>query len=502
MGYIKQTFIDNKTVIKAEHLDHIEDGIVNLEKSIEDLGGVLPEGVGTAYPFTYEGYLGTGGALVSSTNCGTTEYIDISSARSIYYNGRMGYVAGKEFYAIGFYDENKNFLPNISVMGTGSVVTTYIKLTEEYSNAKYVRGSWSKGTVSDAEVAEFVFMLNGKPEAKKKTFAVLCDSIGTHGNSGEYSNVVEIEITEEDVGKELNAYISYYDVHTGGGEKDFSVGSPMEFNLAGVTYTEQDNGKLITFVPTAEDVGKKVGRVYNWNPNTLKTWWLWLAEAYNLEPIPVCWASSAISSHEAGTADNPTDGLGGGRVKTAYAWHDSQIRKCGKRIPGTMTRIAPDYIIIARGTNDYSHASGTTITKDYFNSPETWEYPEDDKVGNYYGIKEAISVTIKKMRATYPKSKIILCTIPYNTRGNKTTFPRAFGGKSYVSFNNAIRECADFFGCGLIDFAKCGITHENISDYDDNNDGVHLNAKGHELAGRKAIADFANYETDLIWKEK
>ena len=106
-------------------------------------------------------------------------------------------------------------------------------------------------------------------------------------------------------------------------------------------------------------------------------------------------------------------------------------------------------------------------------------------------------MTIKNMRAAYPKAKIFLCTIPYNTRGNKTTFPRSFGGKSYVSFNNAIRECADFFGTGLIDFAKCGVTHENISTYTD--DGVHLNAAGHKLAGLKAISDFANYETDLFY---
>ena len=40
-----------------------------------------------------------------------------------------------------------------------------------------------------------------------------------------------------------------------------------------------------------------------------------------------------------------------------------------------MNRTAPDYIIIARGTNDWSHASGTTITKEYFDNPESWEYP-------------------------------------------------------------------------------------------------------------------------------
>ena len=501
MGYSRQDFEDNKTILKAAHLNHIEDGIMALENAIEELGGNISDTVvGTAYPFSSEGYLGTGGALTSSPNAGTTgttDYLDITSATSIYYHGRMGYSDGKEYYAIGFYDANKKFLPSISVMGTGSIMTTYFKLTEEHKDAVYVRGSWSKGSaVSDAEVAEFLFMLDGKPAPKKKTFAVLCDSIGTHGNSGEYCNLPEIEVTEEDIGKTLSAYLTYYDVHNAG-DQGSSTGAAINFTIGGQTFTEQNNGQQITFVPTAADVGKKVGKVYDWNGNDLKTWWLWLAEAYNMEPLPVCWASSAISSHESGTS-NPTDGLGGGRVKNSYAWHESQVRKCGTRIPGTMNRIAPDYILIARGTNDWSHASGTTITENYFDDPENWTYPTDDKVGDYYGIKEAVAMTVKNMRAAYPTSKIFLCTIPYNTRGTKSTFPGCFGGKSYVSFNRAIRECAEFFGCGLIDFAGCGVTHENVGTY--TTDGVHLNAKGHELAGRKAIADFANSETDLLWE--
>ena len=34
MAYVTQTFENNKTVLKAEHLQHIEEGIVNLEKCI------------------------------------------------------------------------------------------------------------------------------------------------------------------------------------------------------------------------------------------------------------------------------------------------------------------------------------------------------------------------------------------------------------------------------------------------------------------------------------
>ena len=403
------------------------------------------------------------------------------------------------YYSIGFYDADKKFIEHLSIAGTGNIETYYITLDEKYDEAVYVRGSWARGpNLQIEDTYDFIFIIDGKPESPtvpnvpdtsdgpKKRFAVLCDSIGTHGNSGDYCNVVEVEIGPEDVGVELNAYLTYYDVHdTNDGSK--STGPAIEFVLGGQTFTEADNGKLITFTPTAEDIGKKVGRVYNYNPNSLKTWWLWLAEAYNMEPVPVCWSSSSISSHETTTP----------RLVNSYAWHDSQVRKCGVRKPGSNERTAPDYIIIARGCNDWSHGQGTLITDGFFDNPETWTYPTTDVVGSYFGIKEAVSLTVKKMREAYPKAKIYLCTITYNNRGSKNTFPPCYGGKSMVSFNNAIRECAEFFGCGLLDLAACGVTHENLKTFAP--DGTHLNAAGHKLAGEKAIADFGSQETTLYW---
>ena len=430
--------------------------------------------------FTEVGYLGQDGAMVpepAGNLTRTTDYINITQAQRLYYHGRMGNV--NHYYSIAFYDYNKKFIPELSICGTGNVETYNIELTDKYKKATYVRASWAKGSSLSVDATyAFVFIVDGPiPQKPEKRFAVLCDSIGTHGNSGEYCNVVEVEIMPEDVGVELNAYLTYYDVHnTNNGSS--STGPAIEFVLGGQTFTEADNGKLITFTPTAEDIGKKVGRVYNYNPNSLKTWWMWLAEAYNMEPIPVCWSSSSISSHETTTP----------RLVNSYAWHDSQVRKCGVRIPGSNDRIAPDYIIIARGCNDWSHGKGTLITDGYFDNPETWTYPMTDEVGTYYGIKEAISLTVKNMREAYPKAKIYLCTITMNNRGSKNTFPPCYGGKSMVSFNRAIRECAEFFGCGLLDLASCGVTYENLKTYAP--DGTHLNAAGHKLAGKKAIADF------------
>ena len=444
---------------------------------------------GVEYPFSQFGYLGPNGVLTDTYSDNvyyTTDYIDITKAASIYYHGRMGPVSN--YYSIAFYDADKKFIPSLSICGTGNIETYNIALTDKYDEAVYVRGSWARGPNLDiSDTYDFVFILDGKPaepEAPKKKFAVLCDSIGTHGNEGDYCNVVEVIIGQEDVGVELNAYLTYYDVHDAG-DRGKPTGTAKEFVIGGQTYTEADNGKLITFTPTVDDIGKKVGRVYDYNGNSMKTWWLWFAEAFNMEPIPVCWSSSSICSHETSVP----------RLVNSYAWHDSQIRKCGIRKPGSNDRIAPDYIIIARGTNDWSHSKGTIITDGYFDNPETWTYPTTDVVGSYYGIKEAVSLTVKKMRTAYPKAKIFLCTMPFNNRGGD--FPGIYGGKSWVSFNNAIRECAEFFGCGLIDFAACGLTQESLGIY--TSDGTHLNAAGHKLAGEKAIADFSSQETSLFW---
>ena len=114
----------------------------------------IPRGLEAAdkaveYPFSYDGYLGPGGVLMptSSPDAGssnvtrTTEYIDITDAKSIYYHGRMGPV--NNYYSVGFYDADKNFIEEISISGTGNIETYYITLDEKYDEAVYVRGSWA-----------------------------------------------------------------------------------------------------------------------------------------------------------------------------------------------------------------------------------------------------------------------------------------------------------------------------------------------------------------------
>jgi len=250
-----------------------------------------------------------------------------------------------------------------------------------------------------------------------KTIAILGDSISTNGNSGNNANVPEIKITNDDVGVTLSAYVTNKDVDAG-------------LSIGGTTYTSSDIGNEVTFTPTAGDVGKIIGRPLDYNGNSRTVWWEHVKNALGGTYLPVCWSGSSITSHEAGDDE----------YKASYAWHESQIRKCGIRTPGSMDRTAPDVIIIYRGTNDVTHMSYAVLTDGFFDSPR-WEYPDwikpdmsdpstwirPDRLPNNeyreYGFLEGLCYTVKTLRERYPKARIFLCTLNVFKRINYATYP-------------------------------------------------------------------------------
>ena len=109
-----------------------------------------------------------------------------------------------------------------------------------------------------------------------------------------------------------------------------------------------------------------------------------------------------------------------------------------------------------------------------------------------YGFKEAYCLTIKKIRERYPKAIIICCTLNVFKRINYSEFPTNNGVNTLPEYNNAIREVANYMGCGLIEFDKDGITFENcyptyISDSE--TIPTHPNAVGHAKMAEKAYKD-------------
>ena len=309
-----------------------------------------------------------------------------------------------------------------------------------------------------------------------KNVAILGDSISTNGNDGEDKNAVEITIEDEDVDVELSAYLTYYDVQA-------------ELSLGGHTFTSGEIGTEVTFTPTQDDVGKVIGRPKTFNANSDIIWWEFAKNNLGFNAIPVCWSGASICSHE---QDNE-------QLKASNFFHDAMIRKCGIRTPGSMTRTAPDYIIIFGGCNDMTHPPYARLTTDFFDSG-TFEVPQTDVVAegnpNTYGFKEAYSILISKLRATYPSSKIYLCTLSVFKRVNKDHFPVNNGINTWSQFNNAIREIADYFGCGVIEFDKCGITFENCYVYGyitySSTTPTHPSNKGHAVMGGQAIKNLLN----------
>lgn len=304
---------------------------------------------------------------------------------------------------------------------------------------------------------------------KNKNVAILGDSISTNGTDGDFPNVPEITVQAADVGVELKAYLTYYDVQGG-------------LSLGGHTFTSDEIGTEVTFTPTNEDVGKKIGVPYNYNSASTVVWWEVMKEQLGFNPIPACWSGSSITSHEGNTA----------QYKTSYAWHEAQIRKCGIRTAGTMNRTAPDVVFIYRGTNDFSHSPYTLLTDNYFDN-YNWTYPENDSVSGGYGYKEGLCLTIKKIRDAYPNAKIFLCTLNVFKRINYSHFPTNNGINSLPQYNDAIREVANFMGCGVINFDQDGITFENCYSQGYITDSAtiptHPSNKGHKAMGLKAIAD-------------
>lgn len=305
------------------------------------------------------------------------------------------------------------------------------------------------------------------------TVAVIGDSISTNGNDGENANVPEITITEEDVGVELSAYLTYYDVQN-------------NLSLGGHTYTSSEIGTEVTFTPLQADIGKSIGVPNNYNPNATTVWWEVMKDELGCDVIPVCWSGSSITSHEQNTDTR----------KTSHAWHEAQIRKCGIRTPGTMNRTEPDAIIIYRGTNDFSHEPYALLTDGYPFDSLSNPVHNDDTVDGGYGYKEGLIKTISALRNRYKNAKIILCTLNIFKRVN-TAYPVTNGNNSLPQYNQAIREVADYMGCGLIEFDKDGITYSNCYSegyiVDSETIPTHPSNKGHKVMGLKAIADIKAY---------
>ena len=348
---------------------------------------------------------------------------------------------------------------------------------ENYATKEYVNNSVVGGV--DGELTVNWDSIHNKPSLMQVSFqpGMKIAILGASNSTKPGRDAAEITVTPEDVGVQLSAYVTYYDIDT---------------TIGGYKITSSDVGNEITFTPTSADVGKQVGKPNTYSGNSgVKVWWMHLEEEFGCEVIPVCWSGSGMSSHEESTP----------KYKCAHSFHESQIRKCGIRTPGTMERTAPDLILFCRAGNDVTHEPFCTITENYFDDPN-WTYPTTDlKSDGTYGALECVALTIQKLREAYPFTPIVLGTMPFMKRINYETFPVNNGLYSWPYYNKKLREAAEFFGIHTIDFDKVNITFENIYPtyaQDSAEKPVHQNNAGHFLLASQAKKDLITKVGDVF----
>lgn len=410
-----------------------------------------------------------------------SSYYKIEDNKIVEYNNSSNYVST-------FFDVKENEFYEINLVQASPIVIRYC-FTDDENNVVSYGGNYGDYSIGNPvreyfenyivkvpsratklfisgynySLLNYVYKLEASDKSNLygKTISLIGDSISTKENK----NAVEIKIEKDDVGIELSAYLTYYDVKA-------------NLSLGGHIFTEDEIGTEVTFKPIDSDVGKVIGRPANYNDESITTWWETLEEKLGVKVNPVCWSGSSVTSHESNKDI----------YKTSYAWHEAQIRKCGIRKVGSMSRLAPDIIIIYRGTNDFSHSPYAQLTDiDEVN----FNYSNNDKFNENYSYTLGLITTIQKIRETYPKTRIFICTLNVFKRVQYTSFPTRNGINSLPQYNNNIRKIANFMGCDVIEFDKNGITFENCYNEGYMTDSeimpTHPNTKGHSMLANKAI---------------
>ena len=410
---------------------------------------------------------------------GTTYYTPIHIVGYYYYKDDFTYVSGESGSLANYWQQftapvGATLLRLTVYIGNSytnyDTVDDYLKATHDLHEYGYVttgvQPTYQK-RMHSVYAFDDIFHSN---LLKGKTIAVMGDSIGTRLGY----NDPEILIGADDVGVELSAYLTSVDVNNG-------------LSIAGHTYTSEEIGEEVTFTPTSDDIGKSIGTPLNHGAAADVRWWQMVCERFGMKAINASFSGSTMVSQESNTTTT---------YKASCAWHEATIRRCGIRVAGSMTRLAPDYIFIHRGVNDFSktHSGRVAVLTDGLFDSYDYSMPETDVLTidntTKYGFKEAYAMTIQKLRDAYPTAVIICCTITPFRRNSESHFPPNNDIYALPQFNAAIREVADYYGCPVCDFDKL-YSYEQLSVF--TGDNTHPNEKGHRIMANKAITTLINY---------
>lgn len=182
-----------------------------------------------------------------------------------------------------------------------------------------------------------------------------------------------------------------------------------------------------------------------------QTWWKKLLETTGMVLANNCsYSGSTVTGNSLG---NASVGCSNARV--------SDVSLGGKY---------PDIIIIMMGINDFNanvpvgDFDGTSIPAD----------------GTITTFSEAYALLVYKLMNSYPRAEIFVSTILENANAKVDE-------KNLFSYNSAIRNIANIFGCKIMNMHACGITGYNLNYY--LADGTHPKISGATLLAKQSVTD-------------
>lgn len=167
-------------------------------------------------------------------------------------------------------------------------------------------------------------------------------------------------------------------------------------------------------------------------------------------------------------------------LDTNESWSGSRVTTTnGDTAAGCMTRCQnlgnPDVIIVYMGINDFLNnvALGTYDGRSAIPAATNT-------------FREAYGIMLNKILTAYKLAEVWVATLPQCERVGDDGFPEINGnGVSLDAFNESIRQLANAFGLKVLEHNKCGLTYQNMQEFDPNL--LHPNKYGHSLIANNDI---------------
>ena len=151
---------------------------------------------------------------------------------------------------------------------------------------------------------------------------------------------------------------------------------------------------------------------------------------------------------------------------TVYKHPDYEIPSygCSDERTSSLDRAGerPDVVMVFMGTNDWGYG---IIPRDN---------GEEGKTAPIFSL--AYEEMLGKLKKNYPEAEI-WCITPFVGVCNRKegfSFPYSFGGRHIREYRDVICECAEKFGCVLIDLYSCPDAIDTVEGFHANKDGMRV----------------------------